>query len=118
MASPLILLSAPAYEGSRARAALDVLMSFAVFAQEPQVLITGAAVDALVARSEDAQCDQPSLRKIIESLPLYDVERIWVDRHSLAAAAIGEDALPAFATVADDEDMRRLIAKAGHVLSL
>ena len=118
MSSPLIILTAAPYEGSRARAALDVLMSFAVFAQEPQVLFMGPSVDALVARGEGAQSDQPSLRKVIESLPLYDVERIWVDRHSLTAAAIADDALPAFATVADAGDVRRLIREAGQVLSL
>lgn len=118
MAAPLIVLSASPYEGARARAALDVLMSFAVFAQEPQVLVTGAAVHALVARKRAPQSDHPSLRKIIDSLPLYDVERIWVDRRSLTLAAIEEDALPAFASVVDEAELRVLIAEAGQVLSL
>ena len=118
MAPPLIVLSASPYEGSRARAALDVLMSFAVFAQEPRVLVIGSAVDALVGRGEERQCEQASLRKIIDSLPLYDVERIWVDRDSLTAAAIEDEALPAFAVVADAQDLRRLVAGAGHVISL
>lgn len=118
MAAPLIWLSTPPYAGSRARASLDVALSFAAFAQAPVLVFSGDAVLGLVARQPGVVADTPSLRKIIDSLPLYDVETIWVDADSLAAHGIPPSALPGFARVAECDQLRALLDAAGHVLSL
>lgn len=115
---PLIWFSSAPYRGSRLRTGLDLLLSYAVFAQQPVALFSGDAVHALLPRPQGADSPRPSLRKVIDSLPLYDVERIWVDAGSLTAAAIEASALPDFAQLADAAQFRRLVDGAGHVLSV
>lgn len=115
---PLIWLSSPPYRGSRLRTGLDLLLAYAVFAQQPVALFSGDAVHALLPHPRGAASSRPSLRKIIDSLPLYDVERIWVDADSLTEAAIEMSALPDFAQPADAEQFRRLVDGAGHVVSI
>jgi sulfur relay (sulfurtransferase) DsrF/TusC family protein len=60
----------------------------------------------------------PSLRKVLDSMPLYDVDHLWVDLASLEQHGMDPVALPDYARGADNARLRDLIAHAGHVLSL
>lgn len=115
---PLIWLSRAPYAGTDARAGLDVALSYAVFGQAPEILLTGDAVLGVLPWRERPPKAQPSIRKILDSLPLYDVERIWVDEDSLRAHAVAPSALPDYARCADAGTVRRLLTDAGHILSL
>lgn len=118
MSRPLIWLTAAPYAGSRARAGVDLALSFAAFAQAPTLLFSGDAVLALVPRWPGAEAEFPSLRKIIDSLPLYDVETLWVDAASVEAHGLATADLPPFAHLADTGKVRALLDAAGHVLSV
>ena len=117
-AYPLIRLSRAPYAGSAARAGLDVALSFAVFAQAPEVLLTGPAVLGLLPWSSKPERAAPSMRKVLDSLPLYDVERIWIDEDSLEEHAVRQSTLPDYANVLDTDGVRHLLARAKHILSL
>jgi len=114
---PLLWISGAPYHGARTRAAIDTALAFAAFAQQPRLLFSGSAVLALVHRQREPQHRTPALRKLIDSLPLYDVERIWVDARSLRRHGIDGDALPVFSEVLDAEGVRALIADSDQVLS-
>ena len=117
-AAPLIVLSQAPYAGFTARSALDMVMAFAVFAQNPVVLLCGPGVLALTENQNPALIERKSLLKIIDSFPLYDVERIYVCASSLRAWGVEPDRLPACAHLADAHTVCRLRAEAGHVVSL
>ena len=117
-AAPLIVLSRAPYAGCAARGALDLVMAFAVFAQNPVVLLCGPGVLALTESQNPAMIERKSLRKVIDSFPLYDVERIYVCETSLRAWGVEPDRLPACAHIADAHTVCRLRAEAGHVVSL
>ncbi len=113
---PLIWLSSAPYAGSRMRAGIDTAMAFAAFAQQPQVLISDAGVLALLHRSAEPAYREPSLRKLIDSLPLYDVETLWVDAESLDAHGIAKEELPEFSQCLDADAAKELLERASHVL--
>ena len=117
-APPLIVLSRAPYAGYAARGALDLVMAFAVFAQNPVVLLCGPGVLALTESQNPAMIERKSLRKVIDSFPLYDIERIYVCERSLRAWGVEPDRLPVCAHIADAGSIARLRAEAGHVVSL
>ncbi|MDP5055215.1 MAG: DsrE family protein, partial [Congregibacter sp.] len=98
---PLILLQTAPYDGSLARSSLDLALSFAVFAQQPQLLFCGAGVLCLSAHQHPDAIGRKSLRKVIDSLPMYDLETIFVDAGSLEMNGLNSAHLPGFAVVLD-----------------
>jgi tRNA 2-thiouridine synthesizing protein C len=114
---PLLWISGAPYCGARTRAAIDTAMAFAAFAQKPRLLFSGPAVLALAHRGRTPRHETPSLRKLIDSLPLYDVEQIWADERSLGRHGISRDALPAFCALLDSAGVRALLADSGRILS-
>ncbi|WP_439107321.1 DsrE family protein [Congregibacter sp.] len=115
---PLLLFQSAPYEGSLGRSALDVALSFAVFAQQPQLVFCGDAVLSLKAGQNAESIGRKSVRKVIESLPLYDVDTVFVDQRSLEATGFSEQDLPAFAIALTPGELRNLLNEASHVISL
>ena len=114
---PLLIVQLGPYSDSLARAALDVAMSFAVFAQSPAVLFTGDGVRCLTAAQDPSMLGRKSLRKVIDSLPLYDVDLHFADEASLQGQGIAKEQLPSETCVLDDRQVARLCANASQVLS-
>lgn len=115
---PLILLQSAPYSGSLARSSLDLALSFAVFSQQPKLLFSGDAVLCLLAGQDAKAIGRTSLRKVIDSLPLYDIERVYVDEWSLKQFGLGSDGFPAFAVRVNSMQVQALIKEASHVISL
>jgi len=116
-AAPLIVLSRAPYDGSFSRGALDVIMSYAVFAQNPAVLFAGEAVLCLSEHQNPTAIERKSLRKVINSLPLYDVEVVYFDEAALVEYGLDAEALPDFARPLSATAIAELRAQAGHILS-
>lgn len=117
-AYPLLVLQQAPYAGSLARAALDIAMSYAVFAQSPRLLFTGAGVLALIQAQDPAALGRKSLRKIIDSLPLYDVDEIYVDQWSMERSGLDGSLFPAFTRVLNTAELGVLRASASQIVSL
>lgn len=115
---PLILLQSAPYAGSLARSCLDLALSFAVFSQRPQLLFSGDAVLCLQGEQNAEAVGRKSLRKVIDSLPLYDIEHVYVDESSLNQLGLSPNDFPAFAVCVNSEQVRALINEASHVISL
>lgn len=115
--SPLMVMQSSPYQGSLARAALDVALSYAAFSQHPIVLFRDEGVLALLAEQEPSALGRKSLRKVIDSMPLYDIDEIYVDAPSLLQRGLSQDLLPAFCLAVDATEQRALVSRASHVLS-
>jgi tRNA 2-thiouridine synthesizing protein C len=114
---PLMVMQSAPYQGSLARAALDVALSYAVFSQQPLVLFRAEGVLALLEDQNPEALGRKSLRKVIDSMPLYDIEEIYVDEQSLLQRGLSRDSLPAFCRTVDAGQQRELVNRASHVLS-
>ncbi|MFT6770003.1 DsrE family protein [Congregibacter sp.] len=115
---PLILLQSAPYAGSLARSSLDLALSFAVFSQRPAVVFCGDAVMCLKAEQNTEAIGRKSLRKVIDSLPLYDIDRVFVDALSLEQNGLNPQDLPVFAVSLSTGELQDLIRGASHVISL
>lgn len=114
----LIVLSRPPYAGNLARAALDLALAYAVFNQSPRILFQGAGAQQLRDGQAPDKAGRKSLRRVIDSMPMYDLDEIYVARESLERFAISADDLPAHAKILEPAAIARLRAGACHVLSL
>ena len=106
--SPLIIISRAPYDGSLARGALDAAMSFAVFGRQPKLLFSGAGALCLANRNPTSTLGRKSVRKVVDSLPLYDVDEVFVEASALASFNISSDEMPEFATVLDSAAIKLL----------
>ncbi|WP_439100484.1 DsrE family protein [Congregibacter sp.] len=115
---PLILFQSSPYEGSLGRSAIDLALAFAVFAQDPVVVFSGDAVLSLKDGQNADAVGRKSLRKVIDSLPLYDLDTVYVDQTSLRDHGVDSSGLPDFAVSLSAPELRQLIQEASHVISL
>jgi tRNA 2-thiouridine synthesizing protein C len=114
----LVVLSQSPYAGSGARAALDLALAFAVFGQAPRLLFQGEGVLQLRPAQDPSRAGRRSLRKLIDSLPLYDIEEIHVLESDAQRLGLHDTALPECARLVDDATARAMRAGARHILSL
>lgn len=112
----LIVLSQSPYVGSGARAALDMALAYAVFGQAPRVLIQGEGVLQLAENQQPV--GRNSLRKVIDSLPLYDIEEVFVAASDAQKNSVAEASLPGHANLVSADEAQMLRANARHILSL
>lgn len=115
--APLIIISHSPYDGALARGALDAALSFAVFGQEPKLLFSGAGALCLAQREPAIQLQRKSVRKVIDSLPLYDIEEVFVESSALAAFDVALDELPSFAKSVDSAAVKQLHVDSLHIVS-
>ena len=109
----LVISSAPYQPLLDSDPAVDIIMAAGAFGQQVSVLFAGEGrgyLDAEIAPGDD----QTDLRKLLKSLPLYDVDEVYVlaDENPDVKAAF---TIPA-EVIASDR-LSRLIAQADHVVT-
>lgn len=81
----LIVCRRPPYGESFAREALDVALATAAFDQAVAILFLGDAVMQLISPQHSADIGQKAHDKQLSALPLYDVDKLYVDAEALQA---------------------------------
>ncbi|MEO0437370.1 MAG: DsrE family protein [Pseudomonadota bacterium] len=113
---PLVIIQGAPYQGYRAQAGLDAALSFAVFGKIPSLLFTGTGV--LCLREQiGGSLGRKSIRKLIDSLPMYDIETVYVDEPSLHYWKLNATHLPSFAETVAADDMQSMHKSATSILS-
>ncbi|MEM1402351.1 MAG: DsrE family protein [Pseudomonadota bacterium] len=115
--TPLIVVAHAPYEGTLARSAIDAALSFAVFGQQPNLLFVGNGAWCLRASQSPDGIGKKSLRKVIDSLPLYDIEAVYVDESAFGSPDATAQDLPSFARVLNRDGLMALRQGASCVLS-
>ena len=117
MKSMLLVMNRSPYTGTLARAGLDAALAYAAFDQPASVLFAGPGVLQLAPAQEPASIGRKSLRRLIDSMPLYDLEAVHADSEALARFGLTASDLPAFVTVLEPAAQRELQDRHEHVLS-
>lgn len=111
----LVLRRAP-YGRSLSRAGYDVALAAAAFEQPVSLLFMDDGVWHLLPEQRAEAIGARSIARTLESLPLYDIDRLYVDRESLARRALVADSLVESATPLDTAAVRELMASHDQVL--
>ena len=93
--------------------AIDATMAAGAFGQNASVLFTGEGRQYL-NKDLSPPVDQTDLRKLLKSLPLYDIEHLYV-RSGEPIATIDAGDLPV--TRLEPADIASLISNASHVVT-
>lgn len=113
----ILVVSRHAHPGSSLpRSALDTVLAAAAFDQPVALLFQGEGVLQLLPGQDSRAAGVRNLRKVIDSLPLYDIETLYVDAAAASAFGLQRDALPAGARWLDAAGIRALLARHDHVL--
>ena len=104
----LLCRSAP-YQGLRARAALDAGLATAVFDQSVSLLFMDDAVWQLLPGQDPSGIDRKSLEATLDSLPLYDVDKLYADETSLRQRGVKPAQLRPGITLLTDAELPAFI---------
>lgn len=102
--------------GSLARAGIDAVLAYAAFDQPVSVLFSGAGVLQLAPGADCQRVGRRDLRRMIDSMPLYDIDAVFADAVALSTYGLS-DQLPPFVERIDGDAMRELHGCCDHILS-
>lgn len=105
------------YGSSLARASVDLGLAMGAFEQDFDLLFIGDGVLQLVANQAADQIGLKNIGKALSSLPLYDVESVYVDAGALARHGLGEAQLVVPTVPLDETEMQQLLAQCDHLVS-
>ena len=113
----LFLLTQPPYSSAGALETLESVLVAGVFDQEVSVLFKGAGLYQLLDGQDGAAVGQRTVGKILQALPEYEVNRLFVCRDSMERLGLqpGDCCLPV--KILGNEEQRELISSQHTVLS-
>ena len=114
--SLLLLIRHSPYGSSLARASIDVALAAAAFDQAVSLLFVGDGVLQLMPEQQTEEQGVRNLGKLLASLPLYDIEQVYVDAHSAARYQLDLSTTAVTAQALDSEAMSRLLLTHDHLL--
>jgi|TARA_R100000005_G_scaffold96027_1_gene80208 tRNA 2-thiouridine synthesizing protein C len=112
----LVVTRHPQPGRSLARAALDTALATAAFDQPVNLLFLGAGVLQLLPQQDSTSVGVRNLRKVIDSMPLYDLERCYVDADAVERFGLTAEDLPCGAVLVGREAQRSLLDSHQHIL--
>lgn len=114
--SLLLIFRHPAYGSGLARGGYDLALAAAAFEQPVSLLFMDDGVWQLLPDQESAQIDARSIESTLASLPLYDIESLYAEAHSLGARGLSAEDLVANVNVLDAGQLRELVSAHDQVL--
>lgn len=115
--SLLVILRQGPYSGAGGREGLDVALTAAAFEQPLSLLFMDDGVFQLLPGQDTREAGLKNLATTLPVLPVYDVEHIYVESHSLAQRSIDPGALVVPATPLDDAGVQALFHRHSLLLS-
>ena len=107
----------PPYGSSLARAAVDTALAAAAFDQPVCLLFLDQGVLQLLPEQDTEALGVKNLGKLLSSLPLYDIDKVYVDRAALQRFGLHQDRLAIPTEVLDDEGLQELLNANDHLVS-
>lgn len=113
----LIVMRHSPYGSSLARATIDLALAMGAFEQDFDLLFMGPGVLQLLDDQESSDIGLRNAGRGLSSLPLYDVESVFVDAHSLRRFGIKSGDLVVPVQVLEDAELHPLLSDAEHLVS-
>ncbi|MCB1695855.1 MAG: sulfurtransferase complex subunit TusC [Halioglobus sp.] len=112
----LVLIRHSPYGSSLARASVDVALATAAFEQPVNLLFVGDGVLQLLSGQDCEALGVKNLGRLLSSLPLYDIDHVYVDAEAAARYQLDLDAAPVAALPLDPGAMAELVSTHDHLL--
>ena len=113
----LIINRKPPYGTANAREALDVALTCAIFEMPVSMLFLGDGLYQLLKNQSPELIKQKKHEAMISSLPMYDIDQLYVTENDLQARGLTSDDLTLPVAVLADSDLPELIAKQDRVMT-
>lgn len=114
----LVVMRHSPYGSSLAKAAVDVALAGAAFDQPIDLLFTGEGVLQLMPEQDSQFAGKKNIARQLSSLPLYDIERVYVDADAAARYRIDTTGMPVKTQLLAANEMRMLMVGYDHLLGL
>ena len=114
--SLLVVVRRSPYGSSLARASLDVALAAAAFEQPLSLLFMGDGVLQLLAGQESQAMGVKNIGRLLASLPLYDIERVYVDAEAATRYGIDLGDAPVATQALDGPGIHQLMTDCDHLL--
>ena len=118
MNSFLIISRAAPYGSAAAREALELALACALFDREVALLLLDDAVYQLLPDHSPGGIGQKNLGAIQQSLPLYDVEKIYVCQQSLESRGLTTETLALPVNTVDPQNLKGLLREYEAVINV
>ena len=106
----------PPYGNSLARASLDTALAAAALELPVRLLFMGNGVLQLLPDQQSDAAGVKNIGRLLASLPLYDIESVYIDAAAVTRFAIEPDDLVLPVQPLDAKAMHRLIDASDHVI--
>ena len=105
------------YGTSLAREALEATLAACSFEQQVSVLFLDDGVLQLVDTQQPASIEPKNHNAMLQALPLYDIDQLYVEQHSATTRQLSSEQLPATAQLIDSKAAALLMADCDHIVS-
>ncbi len=115
--SVLIVLRRSPYGSSLAKASLDVVFANAAFDQAVDLLFLGDGVLQLLPGQDSHILGMKNVGRLLASLPLYDINRVYVDAEAATRYKLDLKKAPVNTQLLGDAEMHQLMLNHDHLLA-
>lgn len=112
----LIVIRHSPYGSSLAKASLDVALANAAFDQAVDLLFIGDGVLQLLPEQDSRMLGIKNVGRQLASLPMYDINRVYVDAYAVARYNIDLSRSPIDTQALDQIGVHNLMADYDHLL--
>lgn len=112
----LIVLKRTPYGSSLAKASIDVAFACAAFEQPVDLLFLGDGVLQLYPNQDGQALGIKTLGRQLASMPLYDINRVYVDSRAVAQYKLELSKAPLDCLPLDADGVRQLMLQYDHLL--
>lgn len=117
IASIAIINKSAPYGSSNAQESLDMALAMSNFAQDVSVFFIEDGVLQLLVSQDPTVINAKAYHKTFAALEFYDIENIYVCKHSLLQRSIEASQLCIPVTLIELEDLSKLLSKLQHVMT-
>ena len=115
--SVLIINRSAPYGSSNAKESIDVALTCSIFEMPISLLFMDAGIYQLLKQQDGKRVEQKNLASILSSLPMYDIENLYVSQDTLNEYALQLDELCLPVEVLSSKEIADLVNQHDTVLS-
>lgn len=113
----LFVMRQSPYGSNLAREALEAVLAAGSFEQQVSVLFMDDGVLQLLGDRQTGQTGRKNHCAMLQALPLYEVDQLYADSHSLRLRKVATDRTVPGVTTLDTGAVQKLMAGHHHILS-